>query len=132
MLRRIKFFFFFSSRRRHTRSTRDWSSDVCSSDLVIDVAKALIGDRKIEIQIVGVRPGEKVHEILISEEEVFRTMQRDDYYVIRPILPELSGPLTPVRTTEYSSGDVTLDVAGIRLLLASAGIGETLVAGAPA
>src|SRR5207247_3371933 len=28
------FFFFFSSRRRHTRSTRDWSSDVCSSDLL--------------------------------------------------------------------------------------------------
>src|SRR5206468_7838174 len=28
------FFFFFSSRRRHTRSDRDWSSDVCSSDLV--------------------------------------------------------------------------------------------------
>src|SRR5438874_5158454 len=27
-------FFFFSSRRRHTRSLRDWSSDVCSSDLV--------------------------------------------------------------------------------------------------
>src|SRR5207247_6619609 len=30
---RTLFFFFFSSRRRHTRSTRDWSSDVCSSDL---------------------------------------------------------------------------------------------------
>src|SRR5690606_39333654 len=28
------FFFFFSSRRRHTRFSRDWSSDVCSSDLV--------------------------------------------------------------------------------------------------
>src|SRR5699024_11318254 len=27
------FLFFFSSRRRHTRSKRDWSSDVCSSDL---------------------------------------------------------------------------------------------------
>src|SRR5690606_39694514 len=27
------FFFFFSSRRRHTRFSRDWSSDVCSSDL---------------------------------------------------------------------------------------------------
>src|SRR5699024_12297299 len=27
-------FFFFSSRRRHTRSKRDWSSDVCSSDLL--------------------------------------------------------------------------------------------------
>src|SRR5579885_2609846 len=29
----VCFFFFFSSRRRHTRSKRDWSSDVCSSDL---------------------------------------------------------------------------------------------------
>src|SRR5690349_1240323 len=28
-------FFFFSSRRRHTRSLRDWSSDVCSSDLTL-------------------------------------------------------------------------------------------------
>src|SRR5699024_12089834 len=32
----ILFFFFFSSRRRHTRSKRDWSSDVCSSDLRVD------------------------------------------------------------------------------------------------
>src|SRR2546429_4483423 len=30
---RCRFFFFFSSRRRHTRCSRDWSSDVCSSDL---------------------------------------------------------------------------------------------------
>src|SRR2546428_10145405 len=29
----VSFYFFFSSRRRHTRSDRDWSSDVCSSDL---------------------------------------------------------------------------------------------------
>src|SRR5437868_10063004 len=33
MLISFFFFFFFSSRRRHTRSKRDWSSDVCSSDL---------------------------------------------------------------------------------------------------
>src|SRR5207247_8203273 len=46
-------FFFFSSRRRHTRSTRDWSSDVCSSDLgqrpallVIDVNYNFCGDRR--------------------------------------------------------------------------------------
>src|SRR6266436_1453416 len=30
-----EFFFFFSSRRRHTRCSRDWSSDVCSSDLLL-------------------------------------------------------------------------------------------------
>src|SRR5699024_11834766 len=35
---RLLFFFFFSSRRRHTRSKRDWSSDVCSSDLSFRVA----------------------------------------------------------------------------------------------
>src|SRR2546429_4600179 len=34
------FFFFFSSRRRHTRCSRDWSSDVCSSDLY-DVPETL-------------------------------------------------------------------------------------------
>src|SRR5207247_10057750 len=32
--------FFFSSRRRHTRSTRDWSSDVCSSDLTVFIYDA--------------------------------------------------------------------------------------------
>src|SRR5690554_7438397 len=34
-------FFFFSSRRRHTRCGRDWSSDVCSSDLIMGLALAL-------------------------------------------------------------------------------------------
>src|SRR5690349_22533184 len=43
-------FFFFSSRRRHTRSLRDWSSDVCSSDL-IGMEVAALGDR-----LVCVRP----------------------------------------------------------------------------
>src|SRR5687768_11133205 len=38
----VFFFFFFSSRRRHTRCSRDWSSDVCSSDLhVLDVYQTL-------------------------------------------------------------------------------------------
>src|SRR5687768_2329477 len=35
-------FFFFSSRRRHTRCSRDWSSDVCSSDLKVANLKALV------------------------------------------------------------------------------------------
>src|SRR5256885_14481198 len=36
--------FFFSSRRRHTRLQGDWSSDVCSSDLVVDAVFALGGE----------------------------------------------------------------------------------------
>src|SRR5699024_11474292 len=40
----VLFVFFFSSRRRHTRSKRDWSSDVCSSDLrVFDLIYVLTG-----------------------------------------------------------------------------------------
>src|SRR5690349_22582239 len=38
-------FFFFSSRRRHTRSLRDWSSDVCSSDLRSRTMEAHAGFR---------------------------------------------------------------------------------------
>src|SRR2546429_2939489 len=44
-------FFFFSSRRRHTRCSRDWSSDVCSSDLIMvtaihDISTALEAIRR--------------------------------------------------------------------------------------
>lgn len=56
---------------------------------VTDIAALLIGDRPIETIITGIRPGEKVHEILISEEECHRTVDRGQYYVILPILPEL-------------------------------------------
>src|SRR5690606_9797690 len=46
---RSRYAFFFSRRRRHTRFSRDWSSDVCSSDLpqwskVLDVGSDLVGD----------------------------------------------------------------------------------------
>src|SRR2546422_4950479 len=41
----IVFNFFFSSRRRHTRCSRDWSSDVCSSDLsALDLAESIVGE----------------------------------------------------------------------------------------
>src|SRR6266571_2205229 len=43
----VFFFFFFSSRRRHTRLTCDWSSDVCSSDLMRAVAVDLVAHPEI-------------------------------------------------------------------------------------
>src|SRR5207245_5847679 len=39
----VRLFFFFASRRRHTRCYRDWSSDVCSSDLVSSVTSTASG-----------------------------------------------------------------------------------------
>lgn len=56
---------------------------------ITDLAEILIGDRKINTTITGIRPGEKVHEILISEEECHRAVNRGKYYAIKPILPEL-------------------------------------------
>src|SRR5690606_39604831 len=54
------FFFFFSSRRRHTRFSRDWSSDVCSSDLAshyfgdpAGIIRARIGDLEHYVSIVS-------------------------------------------------------------------------------
>jgi FlaA1/EpsC-like NDP-sugar epimerase len=74
---------------------------------VTDIAAALIGDRDIEVKVTGIRPGEKVHESLVSEEEAHRTVARDGYYVILPILPELQGVggEQGVLGKEYSSAD---------------------------
>src|SRR3989440_493041 len=47
-------FFFFSSRRRHTRSDRDWSSDVCSSDLHADQDDlGVVGHVLLEPRVLG-------------------------------------------------------------------------------
>src|SRR2546429_4446038 len=43
-----QFFFFFSSRRRHTRCSRDWSSDVCSSDLA-ELAREPLEARSVRL-----------------------------------------------------------------------------------
>jgi FlaA1/EpsC-like NDP-sugar epimerase len=74
---------------------------------VTDVAAALVGDREVETRVTGIRPGEKVHEILVSEEEAYRTVERGDYYVIRPMLPELldDGEKGEPIGREYSSAD---------------------------
>src|SRR5206468_9189244 len=49
------FFFFFSSRRRHTRSDRDWSSDVCSSDLDRQLGRVIAA--LAELGMADVAPG---------------------------------------------------------------------------
>jgi UDP-glucose 4-epimerase len=84
-----------------------------------DVAAAMIGGRPIEIVETGLRPGEKVHEILVSEEEAPRTFKRGDYLVIAPALPELAEPPDgPPMTAEYSSFAPVLDAAAVGRLLA--------------
>jgi UDP-glucose 4-epimerase len=94
---------------------------------VVDVAETLIDGRSIEMVYTGIRPGEKIHEIMVSEEECHRTVERGGYYVICPMLPELrqQGIGKPALTSEYSSSDITLGPNDLRELLAPYRGGET-------
>ena len=63
--------------------------------LIVDVVSALVGKKKIEVKETGIRPGEKLHEVLVSQEESLRTISRGDYFAIKSILPEVSKPVSP-------------------------------------
>jgi len=77
----------------------------CPSALMTDLAAFLIGDRPIKTVVTGIRPGEKIHEALISTEEATRTVHgHEGYYALRPMLPELAGPVeTPALVGSFSS-----------------------------
>jgi len=49
---------------------------------VVDLAKALAPEAKIEV--IGIRPGEKLHEVLISEDEARHTRDLQDFFVVEP------------------------------------------------
>lgn len=83
------------------------------SATVENIAKALIGDRAIKMKITGIRPGEKMHEIMISEEESHHCLDRGDYYAIASMLPELNQQSNKdfvAIEKEYSSGDTVMNL----------------------
>ncbi len=89
-----------------------------SSATVLNIAKALIGDRNIEITVTGIRPGEKMHEIMVSEEESHHTVRRGDYFAIQSMLPELSPEKGEcVLDKEFSSADTVMSYEQIVELL---------------
>jgi len=86
---------------------------------VTDIADVLIGDLDVKKVITGIRPGEKVHEILVSEEEVNRTVDIGNYYAIQPILPEIRKPRKdkPFLKKEYSSADKLMSKKALEKLM---------------
>jgi len=86
---------------------------------IMGIAKVLIGKRDIKTVITGTRPGEKIHEILVSEEEVPRTIKRGDYYVILPLLPELRNCVIKekILDCEYSSADNLMNLEELQKIL---------------
>ena len=59
---------------------------------------------------------------MVSEEECFRTIEENGYYVILPVLPELKDDeeVTAALTSEYSSKDDNISIDDLRTLLADA------------
>jgi UDP-glucose 4-epimerase len=94
---------------------------IISSANIVNVANVLIGGRQIALEYVGIRPGEKIHETLISEEESAHTyLTGGGYYAIRPELPQLIGYQNldePQRIGEYGSATETIDPFAIAQLL---------------
>ncbi|MGE5072272.1 MAG: UDP-N-acetylglucosamine 4,6-dehydratase (inverting) [Anaerolineae bacterium] len=90
---------------------------------VIDLAKAIAPDAAISV--IGIRPGEKLHEVLISEDEARNTVERDHMYIVKP--PETlwerslqyEGKPLPDGFRYASDNNADwLDVDGIRKLIA--------------
>ena len=50
---------------------------------IMDLAKAICPECKTEI--IGIRPGEKLHEVMVSQDDARNTLEFDDYYIIKPM-----------------------------------------------
>ena len=90
------------------------------SATVENIARALIGKRAVQTKVVGIRPGEKMHEIMVSEEEAHHCVKRGNYYAILPMLPELAARAKEkggALSGEFSSADKVLDFKGTEALL---------------
>src|SRR5207253_8320490 len=75
-------FFFFSSRRRHTRWPRDWSSDVCSSDLTPDSYLRYLAERGLHYRYGSDADSEAIRNRLNYELGVIHQMGFDTYFLI--------------------------------------------------
>jgi UDP-N-acetylglucosamine 4,6-dehydratase len=94
------------------------------STKVVDLAEAIAPGAKLEI--IGIRPGEKVHELLISQDEARHTVELDGMYVIQPAEAIWFGYSWKDKGSELSDGyyyssdnnSEWLDIDGIRNFIA--------------
>ncbi len=91
---------------------------VAPSARITNLVDALIGDLDIETRVVGIRPGEKVHEILVSDEEAPRTARLGNYWAISSALPELAVDRPGDRLDRhFSSADHLLEPLALKNML---------------
>src|SRR3712207_9311956 len=100
-------FFFFSSRRRHTRYWRDWSSDVCSSDL---------GDRSTALALTAAAAAPVIVVVTAGTDNEERQCRREQQQHASPVLPHAFPPA-------FVSASRGARPASTYLLLGSAPVG---------
>src|SRR2546428_3594676 len=106
VVRRWFGFFFFSSRRRHTISDRDWSSDVCSSDLAVKEAarqaSPVLLEPVMDVEVVTPADymGEVMGDLSSRRGKIGGMTQRADAHVIAASVPlsEMFGYSTTLRS----------------------------------
>lgn len=95
------------------------------SATVQNIARALIGKKKIQTKTIGIRPGEKRHEIMVSDEEANHCVRRGSYFAILPMLPELKRKGAAEKNAlkaEFSSADTVLGAKATTDLLRRHGL----------
>src|SRR5699024_4591485 len=127
--------FFFSSRRRHTRSKRDWSSDVCSSDLrPIDLhlkgfeamgAKVHVGNGFVEAKVNGRLQGAKIYldmpSVGATENIMMAAALAEGKTVIEncakePEIVDLANYLNKMSAKIIGAGTETIKIEGVEKL----------------
>lgn len=89
------------------------------TDLARAYAELKTGKKKYPLTFIGIRAGEKVNEILVSEEEMRHSIERKDHFVINKE-PEIDVKSVNINTkyTEYSSGNVNhLNINELKILM---------------
>src|SRR2546429_9180061 len=99
-------FFFFSSRRRHTRCSRDWSSDVCSSDLESDIYNGETYDARLE------QPGWNEAGFDDKNWKSVTVLPTPKAKLVAPAGPPVKAmeQITPVKVLKTPGGDTVLDM----------------------
>lgn len=95
------------------------------SAYVGDIAKIMAKHGGVPIQNIGIRPGEKLHEIMVSEEEVHRSREVDRWFHLQPMLDGLinAGAVAkPTLTAEYSSAHSVVTLEALEKRLDAAGL----------
>src|SRR5579885_2170184 len=102
-VRLLFFLFFFSSRRRHTRSKRDWSSDVCSSDLVHPGGAG--GEPEVQRRIVRGDAGIETRRRRVGE-------RRGETAALRALIPRATSTLWETSAATFRIVTCTVAPAG--------------------